>query len=283
MEVFAMKRALYATMIVVLLIVFGASAFFVGRYVLEGKQQAERFDQLADIKNQGSTTATQPKVDPQPEAQTGDGATTPATTPVTAEGGILPEYKDLYAMNTDLVGWIKIEGTKIDYPVMQTPGSTDYYLHRSFDKEYSDRGCIYAREDCDLDDPSDNITIYGHNMLDGSMFAALHKYEDKQFWKDNQTIFFDTLTERHVYKIFAVFKTSANVGEGFAYHQFVDAANEKEFDEFVSTCKDLSKKYYYDTGITPKYGDKLICLSTCEYTLGDNSRLVVAAVRWDGT
>lgn len=278
-----MKKTLYAAMIVVLLAVFGVSAFFVGRYVLEGKQQAERFEELADIKNQNTTAATEPKTDA-PEAITGavSDETTPSSAPAATEGGILPEYKDLYAMNDDLVGWIKIEGTKIDYPVMQTPGSTDYYLHRSFDKEYSDRGCIYAREDCDLDEPSDNITIYGHNMLDGSMFAALHKYEDKKFWEDNQTIFFDTLTERHVYKIFAVFKTSANVGEGFSYHQFVDAANEKEFDEFVSTCKELSKKYYYDTGITPKYGDKLICLSTCEYTLGDNSRLVVAAVRWDG-
>ena len=72
-----------------------------------------------------------------------------------------------------------------------------------------------------------------------------------------------------------VFKTSANLGEGFSYHKFVDAANAQEFDEFVSTCKKLA---FYDTGITPVYGDKLICLSCCEYTL-DNGRLVVAAVR----
>ena len=83
------------------------------------------------------------------------------------------------------------------------------------------------------------------------------------------------MTEYHTYKIFAVFKTSANIGQGFSYHQFVDAENEKEFNDFVSKCKELS---FYDTGITPVYGDKLICLSTCEYTL-DNGRLVVAAVR----
>ena len=71
-----------------------------------------------------------------------------------------------------------------------------------------------------------------------------------------------------------MFKVSANVGN-FAYHQFVDAANEEEFNDFVATCKDLA---FYDTGITPKYGDKLITLSTCEYTL-DNGRLVVCAVR----
>ena len=79
----------------------------------------------------------------------------------------------------------------------------------------------------------------------------------------------------NVHKIFAVFKTTANLGEGFTYQRFENAANKEEFDKFVSTCKQLS---FYDTGLTPQYGDKMICLSTCEYTL-DNGRLVVAAVR----
>ena len=112
-------------------------------------------------------------------------------------------------------------------------------------------------------------------MADGSMFACLNDYTSKDAWDNNNLIFFDTLNEYHTYKIFAVFKTSANVGQGFSYHKFVDAANEQEFNEFVSTCKKLA---FDDTGITPVYCDKLICLSTCEYTL-DNGRLVVAAVR----
>ena len=107
------------------------------------------------------------------------------------------------------------------------------------------------------------------------MFHGLMAYTEKEAWDYNSLIFFDTLKERHVYKIFAVFKTTANLGEGFRYHQFVDAKNEQEFNEFVSTCKELA---FYDTGITPVYGDKLLCLSTCEYTL-ENGRLVVAAVR----
>ena len=94
-------------------------------------------------------------------------------------------------------------------------------------------------------------------------------------WDTNPLIGFDTLYEYHTYKIYAVFKTSANIGEGFSYHKFVDAANEQEFNDFVKKCKELS---FYDTGITPVYGDKLIALSTCEYTL-NNGRLVVCAVR----
>ena len=97
----------------------------------------------------------------------------------------------------------------------------------------------------------------------------------KEKWEDNSLIIFNTLHEYHVYKIFAVFKTTASVNEGFKYHRFVDAETEAEFNAFVKECKRLS---FYDTGITPVYGDKMICLSTCEYTLA-NGRLVVAAVR----
>lgn len=283
MEVFLMKKTLYAVLIVLLLGVFGVSAFFVGQYVLEGRQQENRFNELSQMKDQAAATpapATKPNTNTGSDtpAPTEEDVPAPTVSPTTPDG-LLTEYAGLHEINPDMVGWIKIEGTKIDYPVMQTPSNPNYYLDKSFDKTESRRGCIYVREECDLDLPSDNVTIYGHNMLDGSMFAALHKYEDKEFWEDNRLIVFDTLKERHVYEIFAVFKTSANIGEGFSYHQFVDADSEKAFDEFVSTCKTLGKKYYYDTGITPVYGDKLICLSTCEYSLGDNSRLVVAAVR----
>lgn len=277
-----MKKSLYAVLIVVLLAVFGVSAFFVGRYVLESREQASRFDELSQMKEQATATTGAAKPADEPDSPTQEAtqpvAPEPTVSPTTADG-LLTEYAGLHEINSDMVGWIKIEGTQVDYPVMQTPNNANFYLDKSFDKAYSSHGCIYVREECDVDLPSDNVTIYGHNMLDGSMFAALHKYEDKAFWEDNRLIVFDTLKERHVYEIFAVFKTSANVGEGFSYHKFVDAANEKEFNDFVSTCKDLGKKYYYDTGITPKYGEKLICLSTCEYSLGDNGRLVVAAVR----
>lgn len=159
--------------------------------------------------------------------------------------------------------------------------NANYYLYRDYYGNNSTRGSIYAREECDVFTPGDNVTMYGHHMKDGSMFAALSAYTDKSAWDNNSLIFFDTFNHEtgevqyHTYKIFAVFKTTANLGEGFTYQRFENAANKEEFDKFVSTCKQLS---FYDTGLTPQYGDKMICLSTCEYTL-DNGRLVVAAVR----
>lgn len=267
-----MKKALYTVTLILLLAVFAFSGFQVVNYFMESKAQADEFEKLQQLKDSATqaTEATQPtETDPTETEPTETEETEPT------EPQILPDYSELYKMNTDLAGWITIEGTEIDYPVMHTPNDPNFYLKKNFSREHSQHGCIYAREECDINDPSDNITLYGHNMMDGSMFAGLHKYTEKEKWEENSLIIFNTLYEYHTYKIFAVFKTTATVGRGFSYHRFVDAATEQEFNEYVETCKELS---FYDTGITPVYGDKLIALSTCEYS-DANGRLVVAAVR----
>lgn len=187
---------------------------------------------------------------------------------------ILEELRGVYELNNDVVGWIRIEGTNVDYPVMQTPNDSDYYLHTDFYHEYSNEGCLYVRAACNVFKPSDNITIYGHNMLNGSMFRHLHKYKTQDFYKSHKYIQFDTLYERHTYEIIAVFQTSGTTGKGFAYHLFADAADASAFDEYVTTCKELS---LYDIEATASYGDKLITLSTCDKTALENGRLVVVA------
>lgn len=279
------RQIIYIALIAVLLIVFGISTFYVISYFSESHEQQEQFNELADIvaNIQSQTPTTAPTT-----GTPGNAVPEDTTAPSTDENGetiettapvleMLPEYAALYEMNPHIVGWIKIDGTVINYPVMQTPDHVDYYLKRNFNGEKSSRGCIYVREQCDVFKPSDNLTIYGHNMNDGSMFHSLKNYTYKSYWEGNNLITFDTLYERHTYQIFAVFKTTATMGEGFTYHLFVDAKNEEEFNEFVATCKELA---LYDTGITPTYGDKLICLSTCEYS-EYNGRLVVVAVRID--
>lgn len=273
-----MKRFLYILVVIVLLAIFGVSAFMVGSYIVESRAQKAQNEALLEKMEAAKATETLP-VQTGPVVPEGTAPYVPVPTfseaEVRDENGMLLEYAAIYEDNPDVAGWIRIDGTKINYPVMHTPEEPNYYLKRDFNHNYSDWGCIYAREECDLNEPSDNVTIYGHTMNDGSMFAACHSYIYKETWDNNSLIFFDTLKEYHVYKIFAVFKTSANLGEGFPYHQMVDAVDEADFNNFVSTIKGMS---FYDTGITPIYGDKIICLSTCEYTL-DNGRLVLAAVR----
>jgi len=266
------RNVIYYGLLVIFAAIFIGSAIYIVDYFSQSSEAQDLYSDLAAIKNNaanaGNNTPTKPN-------HTG----TDATDPSGSQGGILPEYKDLYAMNNDLVGWITVPGTVIDYPVMQTPTYTDYYLYRDFNKAYSNWGTIYVRETCDVFTPSDNVTIYGHRMNDGTMFAALHKYLEKSFWEEHRTVIFDTLYEHHTYEIMAVFKTSANVGQGFPYHKFEVAKDQAEFDEFVKTAKELS---IYDTGVDAEYGDMLISLSTCtkrtDYSVA-NGRLVVIAKR----
>ena len=182
------------------------------------------------------------------------------------------KYADVFAQNNDLIGWISIPGTKIDYPVMQTKDNLDYYLKHSFQKEYSNYGVPYAAESCDAD-ISDNMVLYGHHMKDGSMFSDLCKYEDEDFYQEHKTIRFDTLDSFGEYEVVAAFKTVAYSESGFKYYHFVRAEQEEDFDEFIEGCKELA---LYDTGVSAEYGDQLITLSTCEYSR-TNGRMVVVA------
>ncbi len=180
------------------------------------------------------------------------------------------QYGLLFAQNQDMIGWITIDGTGVDYPVMQTPGRPDFYLKRGFDKQHSDSGVPYASESCEIDPQSDNIVIHGHHMKSGKVFGSLEKYKNENFFIEHPIIRFDTRAGFGTYEIIAVFKVNP---ADFQYHLFCDAADEEEFDGYIQRCKELS---FYDTGSTAHYGDKLISLSTCEYSQKDNRLVVVA-------
>lgn len=182
------------------------------------------------------------------------------------------KYLSIYEQNDDFIAWVKIDGTKIDYPVMQTTDDPNFYLKHAFNKTYSDYGVPYIQENC-LIDNCDNIVVYGHNMNNGSMFADLCKYEDEEFYKEHKYIQFDTLLDYGRYEIVAVFKTVAYNDAGFKCFQFVNAENEDDFNEYIETCKSLQ---LYDTGVDAEYGDRLLTLSTCEYSQTDGRIVVVA-------
>lgn len=280
------RAVLYYGALLFFLAVFVFSAVYIGSYLINSKRSADEYQDLRQ--NMADNWASRPvptiPKDPVPGPTEGSspvlptepaGPTMPPEPTEPTEPSILPEYSPIYEMNSDTVGWIHIPNTKIDYPVLQTPEKPDFYLKHRFDKSWSDWGAIYVREFCDVFAPSDNVVIYGHHMRDGSMFAGLDAYKNRTFWQDNSYFYFDTLYERHTYQVFAAFKTSAYNEDGFPYHRFNDAVTPSDFDDFVTNVKKLS---FYDTGITPKYGDKLVTLSTCEYTLS-NGRFVVVAVR----
>ncbi len=182
------------------------------------------------------------------------------------------KYAPVYEQNSDFVGWIMIDDTNINYPVMQTKDNSNFYINHGFDKSYSDYGVPYVQEDCAIGE-SDNVIIYGHNMKNGTMFSDLEKYADESFFSEHRYIRFDTLSDYGTYEIIAVFRTVAYSDYGFKYYNFVDLEDAEDFNSFVEKCKKLS---LYDAGIIAEYGDKLLTLSTCEYTR-TNGRFVVVA------
>ena len=199
-----------------------------------------------------------------------------SNTEVTGQSHILQQYSELYKKNGDLAGWLRVEGTNINYPVMFTPDDIEYYLRRAFDGSYSYSGVPFIGYGCSLNPKSDNLVIYGHNMDNGSMFHDLLMYADEKFWAEQPTILFDTLSETGVYEVVAAFYSQIypeNCTTAFRYYQYVELDDPSVFSAFVSNVKNAA---LYDTGVTPKYGDSLITLSTCSYHT-DNGRFAVVA------
>lgn len=188
------------------------------------------------------------------------------------------KFEKLYRENHDFVGWVKINDTKVDYPVMYTPNDSErgeYYIHRDFDGKYSAAGLPFVDRNCDLQLPTDNIILYGHNMNAGTMFHDIIKYEDKEFYDSHKTFTFDTIYEDGTYEVVAMFYGQIQDEEStaFKYYEFVNAGSEEEFMDFVNNVKSMS---VIDTGVDVTYGDKLITLSTCAYHVKDGRFAVVA-------
>lgn len=235
-----MKKLLVASLVIMLVSIMLISIFFIYKYKKEDYKQEKVFEEIINIATNDNK-----------EKKT-------------------INIEELYKANNDIVGWLKIENTNIDYPIMQTKSEPNYYLRRNFYKQYSIQGTPYMAENCQVE-TSDNLIIYGHHIKGNKLFGELENYKSKKYYKNHKIIKFYTMKESTEYEIIAVFKTVAHTG--FQYYKFCDAEDEREFDTFIKQCKELS---FYDTEKTARYGDRLITLSTCEYS-NKNGRLAVVA------
>lgn len=185
------------------------------------------------------------------------------------------QLEELQKENNEIVAWLEIEGTNINYPILQADDN-DYYLTHNYKKEKVNGGSLFLDKDFDLVNGSSNYLIYGHRMKNGTMFEDLMKYRKKSFYEEHKQIKFTTNEEDCLYEILAVFysrvyyKSEKNV---FRYYFFVNAENEQEYNDFVNNAKKVS---IYDTGVDAEYGEQLLTLSTCEYSQEDGRFVVVA-------
>lgn len=187
------------------------------------------------------------------------------------------KYDALAAQNPDMIGWLRIEGTDIDYPVMQTPDEPEYYLNHTFEKATDIHGVPFAEASCQPGE-SGNVTIFGHSMMDGSMFDALHEFANPKYCGNAPNIVFDTLTEPGLWKPVCVFKISTAMTRDFPYHLVTRFTDTSTAADYLSRTKYYA--LWYDDTIPIPEAAQLLSLSTCEYTLEDG-RLVLVAVRID--
>ena len=189
---------------------------------------------------------------------------------------ILPEYEKLYEENSDLYGWISIDGTLIDYPVMHTPDEPNYYIHNNWNKETSKSGTPFI--DARTKSDTENVIIYGHNMKNRTMFGSLREYKEKSYFEEHKYIEFDTIYEKAKYEIISVSKAVIYYDEKapedeYLFYEHVELDTEEDFNKYIESAKENA---YYDTGVTSEYGDSLITLCTCDYWT-ENARLIIVA------
>ena len=233
---------------ILLVAIIVASSYYILSNLLQEKKQQEEFAEIQNIIVEESSENNQEE----------------------AKDKI--DLFNLYSINNDIVAWLRIDGTNINYPVMQ---NSEYYLRRNIYKEYSTYGTPFLADYCNINS-SDNLIIYGHHIKSGMMFADLDKYKSYDYYLNHKTIKLyklqGTETIEEEYKIIACFKTTVNKG-GFKYYNFFNAYSETDYNSFVEQCRELS---FYNTEDAANYRDKLITLSTCEYSL-NNGRMVVVA------
>jgi len=248
------RRRLLTILCAVLAI--GSLGYFAGYYYLADKSGSQ-FEKLADLK--------------------GSKPVNPYTVNIVEQGEapeILDEYKNIYIKNKSLIGWLKIDDTIIDYPVMQSP-DPEYYLDHNFNQEPDKNGSIFMDPACDVLKPSTNLILYGHHMRSGNMFGDLTLYESKDYMEKHSKIRFDTLYEKGVWQVMYVFQDSLKQDTEitFKYYQFIDANSAEEFASNMAAMAEMS---LYDTGVTASYGDQLLTLSTCDNREEDGRFVVVA-------
>lgn len=276
------KTICYNLLMVVCAAAFLGSGGMLVRKLCEDKKQSDAFTRLTEVfpeaegtENAGVQTERPLRWEP------ATGRISPDSLAELEESGWaewearLDGYERLRQQNSDFVGWIRIDKTPIDYPVMQTPDRPDYYLKRNFEKNSSAHGVPYVSELCVLGAEGTNLLIYGHHMKNGSMFASLDGYRDAEYYQEHPVIRFDTLEEASVYEVIGAWliPNAASAEQVEELYRLIFPRNE---EEFAAGWKAAGSRLFVKTDVVPSINRRLLALVTCDYSYND-SRIVVLA------
>ena len=182
------------------------------------------------------------------------------------------DFAKLKQKNPDTVGWLKVNNTNVDYPVVQATDN-DYYISHNFNKNDNIAGWVFVDYRMKLDGTDNNVVIYGHNMKDGSMFGSLKKVITKEWYnnEENLNITYKTGTDVLTYKVFSVYEIPVE-----SYYTNTTFSSDDEHQKFLNKLKSRSRK---DFGVNLTTSDKILTLSTC--ASNDKNRIVLHAVLAD--
>lgn len=268
-------RLIYLSMALLALVLIGVLSFAVYKLNTEyipQQKEAKRFEELRGLAYTDDDSGGY-----EPQFDENGAEIKPLET--TTTGARVPHYtlEQLFSMNSDMVGWLTIPDTVVDYPVMHTPDDVEHYLHTDFDGSYSFSGCLFVGDHCGIND--DFFVIYGHNMNNGTMFGSIDAYTDYGYWASHPDVILKTGTETRLYKIFAAFATKVydedDDSDDFRYYDAVGNRTKEAYDAAVEDILALSE---LDSGLKPNYPAQIAFLSTCAYH-DDNGRFVLAAYR----
>lgn len=183
----------------------------------------------------------------------------------TENNGDKDRFRSLLEINPQVVGWIKIDQTKVDYPVLKAEDN-EFYLHHNINKQVARAGSIFMDYRNEGKGEDKNTIIYGHHMKDGSMFKDLMGYKKEQFFVEHPLITFDTMEKVTYWEIFSVYITEASYD--YVRTDFID---DVDYENFL---KEIKNRSLYDTGIEISKEDNILTLSTCTYEF-DDARLTV--------
>lgn len=257
-----MKKAIFLLLVLALLGVMGFSLWKILGITAEYQGGEDSYNELEQFV---AIPETEPATEgPAPETQPGE-----ETEPPTEPAPLWPEvdFKALAEVNDDVVAWIYVPGTQINYPVVQGKDN-DYYLNHLFNGKRNSSGCIFLDFGAEGDFTSMNSVLHGHHMKNGSMFANVCKYKTQQFYDEHPTGMLLTPGGNYEIQFFAgyVCSTSANAWDiGFDEADFA-----KWLDKGI-------RKSYFESDVTPTTQDRVITLSTCSYEY-DDARFVVHGI-----
>lgn len=258
-----MKRRLLSILFVVILFCYSLAGLVdYLQDIFHSQNQIRNLGQLIETEEEFPNNLTEPYTDIVENNE------------LPSEPQIQIEFKKLYDQNPDIIGWLTIENTNVNYPVMQDHSGSYYYLNHNFHKQPSIHGLPFLDMNCNIKD-SNALLIHGHNMKTGLIFGDLMNFKKESYYKNHPLIRFHTLYENADYEIIAVIlsKVYEKAEDAFRYYELESLQTSEGFYFYLDQINKLS---LYQIENSASFGDSILILSTCEYSTS-NGRLAVIA------